>query len=88
MEIRALIIDDERKSIAILKNKLERLCPQVKIEGESQSPKEGLDMIMKLNPDLVFLDVAMPEMSGFDLLTKVDQPSFEIIFVQHLTTTP
>ncbi|WP_372744404.1 LytR/AlgR family response regulator transcription factor [Lutibacter sp.] len=77
----AILIDDERKALAILKNKIERLCPNISIIGEAQKPKEGLELIENLKPQLVFLDVAMPEMSGFDLLCEIDNPDFEIIFV-------
>lgn len=80
MKVTALLIDDERKALAILKNKLERLCPNVNIIGETQDPKEGIELIKKLNPQLVFLDIAMPEMSGFDLLSQINNPNFEIIF--------
>lgn len=80
MNINAIIIDDERKAIAILKNKLERLCPNVSIIAECQNPNEATQLIQKHNPDLVFLDVAMPELSGFDVLSKIENPSFEIIF--------
>lgn len=81
MNVTALLVDDERKSLAILKNKLERLCPNVTIVGETTDPKEALVLIGELNPQLVFLDIAMPEMSGFDLLAAIEDPSFEIIFV-------
>ena len=81
MKVTALLIDDERKSLAILKDKLERLCPSVLIVGETQDPREGLLLIERLQPQLIFLDIAMPEMSGFDLLAAIETPSFEIIFV-------
>jgi two-component system LytT family response regulator len=81
MNITAILIDDEPKASAILKNKLERFCSNVVVIGETQNPHEGLALIEKLKPQLVFLDVAMPEMSGFDLLAKIPNPAFEIIFV-------
>ena len=81
MNITAILIDDEPKASAILKNKLERFCTNVVVIGETQNPHEGLSLIEKLNPQLVFLDVSMPEMSGFDLLAKIPNPAFEIIFV-------
>ena len=81
MKINAILIDDERKALAILKNKLERLCPNVTIIAETQNPKEGLQLIKDLKPQLVFLDVAMPELSGFDVLAEIKNPDFEIIFV-------
>jgi two-component system LytT family response regulator len=80
MIINAILIDDERKALAILKNKIERLCPNVKIIAETQNPVEGIEFIKKLKPQLVFLDVAMPELSGFDLLSEIKNPNFEIIF--------
>lgn len=80
-KITAILIDDERKALAILKNKIERLCPNISIIAETQIPEEGLSLIKSLNPQLVFLDVAMPVMSGFDLLEKIANPTFEIIFV-------
>lgn len=81
MNITAILIDDERKALAILKNKIEQEYPQIEIIGTTQSPKEGLALIQNLKPQLVFLDIAMPEMSGFDLLKEVGNPTFEIIFV-------
>lgn len=81
MLINAILIDDERKALAILRSKLERLCPEVNIIAETQDPQEALLLIQDLNPDLVFLDIAMPQMSGFDLLSKISSPAFEVIFV-------
>jgi two-component system LytT family response regulator len=80
MIINAILIDDERKALAILKNKIERLCPNVNIIAETQNPVEGIEFIKNLKPQLVFLDVAMPELSGFDLLSEIKNPDFEIIF--------
>lgn len=80
MKITAILIDDERKALEILKNKMERLCPEVTIIAQTQDPQEGLYLIKKLKPQLVFLDVAMPEMSGFDVLAEIENPDFEIIF--------
>ncbi|MEM7087358.1 MAG: LytTR family DNA-binding domain-containing protein [Bacteroidota bacterium] len=81
MKIKAILIDDEPKALAILRNKLERMCPNVAIVGETQNPKEGVGLIEELRPQLLFLDIAMPEMSGFDLLAAIESPSFEIIFI-------
>ena len=86
MKIKALLIDDERKALAILRHKIERKCPNVTIIGETQSPNEGVALIQELKPALVFLDIAMPEMSGFDLLEKIGKPDFEIIFVTAFDT--
>lgn len=80
-KITAIIIDDERKAILTLKDKIERICPQIDLIAEAQKPEEGIKMIENLKPQLVFLDIAMPQMSGFDLLQKIETSNFEIIFV-------
>ena len=54
MTVTAILVDDEHKSLAILKNKLERLCPNVTVIGETQDPEEAIDLITNLKPQLVF----------------------------------
>jgi len=80
MKIKTILIDDERKALAILKNKLERLCPNIDIIAETQNPVEGVALINQLEPQLIFLDIAMPDLNGFDVLKQFSQPNFEIIF--------
>ncbi|WP_028374598.1 LytR/AlgR family response regulator transcription factor [Leeuwenhoekiella sp. MAR_2009_132] len=81
MSIRVYLIDDEPKALSILQNKLERFCPQLTIIGKSQKPEEAITFIKSEKPELIFLDIAMPTMTGFELLREFDEPSFEIIFV-------
>lgn len=81
MNINAILIDDEPKALAILKNKIERFCSNVHVIGECQKPDEAIQLIKKRKPNLVFLDIAMPQKSGFDLLSEIPNPDFEIIFV-------
>jgi two-component system LytT family response regulator len=78
--IRALIIDDEVNCIESLAFDIARHCPDVEITGRTTSPKEGLLLIRKLKPDLVFLDVQMPWMNGFEMLELVETIDFAIIF--------
>lgn len=78
--ITAIIIDDEPKAIAILENKLKRHCPDVHIIATTQSPVEAVELINKLKPQLIFLDISMPEMTGFQMLQQIPNPDFEIIF--------
>lgn len=80
MKIKTILIDDERKALAILKNKIERMCPNVEVVAQTQSPNEAIELIKKLEPQLVFLDIAMPELSGFDVIKQFENPNFEIIF--------
>jgi two-component system LytT family response regulator len=80
MKIKAIIIDDELHSLQSTQLLVEQYCPAVEIIGTAASAKEGLSMIETLNPDLVFLDIAMPVMNGLELLTKIRERNFEVIF--------
>lgn len=80
MKITAYLVDDEPKALAILEDKLKRLCTHVTIIGSTQKPAVALQQIPELSPDLVFLDVAMPKLNGFELLGEFESPTFEIIF--------
>lgn len=79
--IRSLIIDDEPANHQVLQNLLERHCPQVKLCGSAFSAGEGRQLIGQHCPDLVFLDVKMPSVSGFDMLRAMDNIRFEVIFI-------
>ena len=79
--IRTLIIDDEEDARVGLKLMVEKFCPEVSIEALCETPEVGLRKIAELQPELVFLDVQMPRLSGFDLLEKVEKINFEVIFV-------
>lgn len=79
--IRAILVDDEHHALATLRYELERYCPEVIIEGEATSGVQALSLISELNPDLVFLDIEMPGMGGFDLLGQIPEPDFSVIFV-------
>ena len=81
MNIRTLLIDDEEKSLNILKGKLSSLFPELEILMDIQDPEEAVYRIDILKPDLVFIDIAMPVLSGFDVLSKIKKPNFETIFV-------
>jgi len=79
--IRALIVDDEANNRENLRLALESYCPEVAVIGEADSAITAMDRIKDLSPDLVFLDIAMPMGSGFDLLESLSSIDFEIIFV-------
>jgi two-component system, LytTR family, response regulator len=79
--MKAIIIDDELSGREVLKKLLEKNCPDVNILEMSNSIEAGLEAIKEVNPDLVFLDIQMPNGSGFDLLNQLDKIDFEIIFV-------
>ncbi len=78
--ITSIIIDDEKQCIQSLKTDLANYCPQVGILAECLSAKEGIMAIKKFHPELVFLDVEMPWMNGFEMLEVLDNINFGIIF--------
>ncbi len=79
--INVLIIDDEVAAREMLKAKLTTYCTGINILGTANSAQEAFEIILKDNPDLIFLDIAMPRESGFDLLKRLPHLNFEIIFV-------
>jgi two-component system LytT family response regulator len=78
--IRAIAIDDEQDSLSILKILLNRYCSDIEVIGTTTSPLEGIKMINKEKPNLVFLDISMPGMDGFELLQNLKYRDFEVIF--------
>lgn len=79
--INCIIIDDEAKNIKLLQNMLGSYCPAVHVLATDTEAKNGLQLIEELQPQLVFLDVEMPHLNGFDLLKKLEPVNFETIFV-------
>lgn len=77
----ALIIDDEPINIINLQRLLEQHCPDVQVTGTATGAAEGILTIQRLRPDLVFLDIQMPEKSGIDMLKEIPTPNFALIFV-------
>jgi two-component system LytT family response regulator len=78
--ITAIIIDDERKGRNALKKKLMEYCPQVVLLGEAENGDEGLKLIELHDPAIVFLDIEMPMMNGFDMLHHLPAKNFHLIF--------
>jgi two-component system LytT family response regulator len=81
MILKAIIVDDEPDSINLLKLELEQHCPQVKLVGTFTSSLKALQNIEALKPDLLFLDIEMPVMNGFELLEKILHLNFSVVFV-------
>jgi len=81
MQLKTIIVEDEKTSREILKNYLSKYCPTVEVIGEAENIDEALVLIRNNKLDLLFLDVEMPYGSGFDLLDKFDKIDFEVVFV-------
>jgi two-component system, LytTR family, response regulator len=77
--MKALLVDDEPLARFELRRLL-RAHPEVEIVGEAKDGDEALRMIRESAPDVLFLDIQMPGMTGFDLLEKIDENLPEIIF--------
>lgn len=81
MSMRTLIIDDEADARENLQNLLKKYCPTLKLVGSADSAETGLSEIASKSPELIFLDIQMPGGSGLDLLEKLPEINFEVIFV-------
>ena len=78
--LNTIIIDDEVNNVRFLQSLIEQHCPSVKIQATFTRPEDGINGIKTYQPDLLFLDIMMPNMSGFDVLDKVKDSSFDVIF--------
>ncbi|MEO0468019.1 MAG: LytTR family DNA-binding domain-containing protein [Bacteroidota bacterium] len=80
MNIKAILVDDEKHSVATLAWKLERFCPEVEVLAQFTDASEALDYLQNHPPDLLFLDIEMPRLNGFELLEELgEKASFEVI---------
>ena len=80
-KIKTILVDDEPRGLSSLQKLLEFNCPELEIIATCNSAYEAKEKINLLKPELVFLDIAMPEKTGFDLLNEINDINFEIIFV-------
>jgi two-component system LytT family response regulator len=76
-----ILVDDEPRGLSTLEKMLELHCPDVNISASCKSADEAIQKIRFLKPELLFLDIAMPVKTGFDLLNELQGFTFEIIFV-------
>ena len=79
--LRAIIIDDEVDCVKLLALQLKMYCPNVLIVAECTDSEHALLKVQELNPDIVFLDIEMPVMNGFQLLEKLGSINFCLVFV-------
>jgi len=80
-QITAILVDDEFSALNGLKQKMEKLFPNVEVLQTFQIPEEAIKFLESQQPDLVFLDIEMPRINGFELLTELSEIRFQVIFV-------
>ncbi|WP_028981323.1 LytR/AlgR family response regulator transcription factor [Sporocytophaga myxococcoides] len=80
MKIKTLIIDDQEEVIDILSDLVKEHCKDLEISGTASDPLEAMKMIETLSPELIFLDIKMPGLSGFELLKKATR-NFDVVII-------
>lgn len=80
-KIKALLIDDEQHNIELLKSMLDKYCASIDVCGFASNADYATELIHTHQPELIFLDVKMPEKNGFELLRSLKEINFKIIFV-------
>jgi two-component system, LytTR family, response regulator len=79
--LHAIIIDDEPNAVGLLTLRLSQHCPQVTVVAACTNSQKGVEAILDHRPDVVFLDIEMPRMNGFQLLEAVSGTPFALVFV-------
>lgn len=81
MAINTIIIDDEENARSNLKLILDEFCPTINVLAQAGSAEEARGLISELKPDLLFLDINMPNEDGFELLDSIENKNFSVIFI-------
>ncbi len=80
-ELTAIIVDDDPFTTEQLQLLLHKYNPEIRLLAVAKNGTEGLQAISNFRPELVFLDIEMPDMSGFEMLAQLNPVDFEIIFI-------
>ena len=78
--MKALIIDDEPLAANVLRLMIERNSPEISSLMIETDTSKAIELIETFQPQLVFLDIMMPEITGFELLNKIPHKNFDVIF--------
>lgn len=80
-KIRALIVDDEQDAVEFISSIIREYCHSIEVVGKANNVIQGVAEINDKKPDLVFLDVEMPNGTGFDLLAQFPEKNFDVVFI-------
>jgi two-component system LytT family response regulator len=80
-KLKTVVIDDEQDAVDFISTIIGEYCPSLEVSGKAFNIMQGTKIINETKPDLVFLDVEMPNGTGFDLLTQFPEKNFEVIFI-------
>jgi len=81
VKLKALIVDDEPIGRASLLSLLNEYCPEIEVAGEAESASQAKKLVYETYPDVIFLDINMPVMDGFDFLESLPSRNFSVVFV-------
>jgi two-component system, LytTR family, response regulator len=81
INLNCIILDDESRNAQLLQKMLAVHCPQVQVLAAETEAIKGLVLIKELQPQLLFLDIEMPHLNGFEILKQLEPVNFEVIFV-------
>jgi two-component system LytT family response regulator len=80
-KLKTLIVDDEHNAVDFISSIIGEYCPELEVAGRAYDVNEGVSLINEKKPDLVFLDVEMPNGTGFDLLSQFPEKNFDVVFI-------
>lgn len=80
-KLKTIIVDDEYNAVEFINSLINEFCHNLEVVGKAHNITEAEKLINEKKPDLVFLDVEMPNGSGFDLLSRFPEKSFEVVFI-------
>jgi two-component system LytT family response regulator len=80
-KLKAIIVDDEQDAVNFINSIIGEYCSSLDVVGKANNVIQGVAVIKEHDPDLVFLDVEMPNGTGFDLLAQFPEKDFDVIFI-------
>jgi two-component system LytT family response regulator len=80
-KLKTIIVDDEQDAVNFINSIIGEYCPSLQVVGKANNVLQGVELIRENEPDLLFLDVEMPNGTGFDLLEQFPEKDFDVVFI-------